>query len=646
MGCSDSKGAPAPKVSQPKAAVSTIPKQVPKTVKPDNKKQIDLEGSQSAVSKVNVNRQSKDQNSNNDDSSGNTSTNINNSSGTSYAIKKQQQDDIAALPPPPEHSIPALRVSSSEGIVIPTRERSIMRNKQAPPPLPTSAVRLSLEGDDSPTQGSRSSRTSGDASSGSDFRSDSFMLDANHHQSPSQDVTKHYDENHAIYDILDNSNLDEALRRFTARLTSRDAVSMFGISTMYGLGGREFLTVDKSIKQTCGQRQMIAAEQWLRARDRDRPQGSPGALLALCEMYHINGDKEQENECRQLAAKTGFPLAELRITAEKLEELRRSRDAIGSRFTEADAAAFMEKKQALLQDFAELSRLSSRVGARAGKYIWKAYRKGEDGFPRDLHKAAQCLQKAIQYEQGGDDLKRYLASIYAKIQKQGGNNPSPPGGEGKKLAWGTPQNMTNHQRDFNRPRHANGLESPRHRPVGIPERGSNRNMGPRRESYQSVQSMGQSLSSIPHSHSMGGRRESHTSNRSHRLSDTASMGGRRESQITYQHDVNGIQVSTVVEHRSQSPSRRPKVTDYDKDLWDDEDTHFNRSMQLDNARSQDDGRSMKSAGSRRTSRSKARHDRDSEIRQVLMESPRRSRDRESPGLMYSPRRDTRGPPRM
>ena len=280
------------------------------------------------------------------------------------------------------------------------------------------------------------------------------------------------------------------------------------------------------------------------------------------------------------------------------------------------------------------------------------HKQGDDGLPRDLHKAAQCLQKAIQFEQGGDDLRRHLNAVYAKIQKEGGASPSPQGTEGKKLAWGTPQNQAHARSDFSRPRHANGLESPRHRPMGIPERGgSNRSMGGRRESYQSVQSLGQSMGG--HSmggHSMGSRRESHSSTRS--LRDHGGMGGRKESQISVQHEVNGIEVQTLVAARSQSPSaRRPRVTDYDKDLWDDEDDHLGGSVQHshENARSQDDSRSMKSAGSRRTSRSRARHDHNDEIRQVILESPRRSRDRDSPGLQrpsYSPRRDSRGPPRM
>ena len=366
MGCSGAKEAPAARASPPKAAVNSPPKQAPKIALPDNKKQVAV----AAPPSPEVANNSNHKDISNDDSSGNTSTNINNSSGTSYAqALKKQQDDAAQ-----QVTIPSLKISSTERIVVPEGRGSSLRQKQITP-LPPVAVRLSLDGDDSPTQGSRSSRTSGDASSrGSDFRSDSFLAETSPTQL-SSDPIKHYDENHAIYDILDNSNIDEALRRFTSRLRSKDAVAMFGISTMHGLGGREFLRADKTIGKTCGRNQMIAAEQWLRARDRERPKGSPAALLALCEMYLVNGDKEQEDECRILAVKKGFPLAELRHTAEKLEELRRSRDSIGAHFTETDAAAFLDKKKLLLQEFAELSRLSSRVGARAGKHIWKAYRK-------------------------------------------------------------------------------------------------------------------------------------------------------------------------------------------------------------------------------------------------------------------------------
>eukprot|EP00659_Diplonema_papillatum_P016606 gene16606-25472_t len=189
-----------------------------------------------------------------------------------------------------------------------------------------------------------------------------------------------FDEAAPYYDMIDNELYDQAFRKLMELVKRRDndkvnLVALLGVSLLYGLGGDSWARTSRI--DNAAKAQAPAAENWLKQRFARRApdqKASVSALLALCELYHCKGDRQRELEFCSKAAATGAPLGQLRLASDHLSYLRRQRDKTPN-MPEEQAREIERQKRNILMKFTKLSHANTRVGARAGKYLWVSYRR-------------------------------------------------------------------------------------------------------------------------------------------------------------------------------------------------------------------------------------------------------------------------------
>eukprot|EP01059_Diplonema_ambulator_P000027 TRINITY_DN10012_c0_g1_i1.p1 TRINITY_DN10012_c0_g1~~TRINITY_DN10012_c0_g1_i1.p1 ORF type:complete len:627 (+),score=96.55 TRINITY_DN10012_c0_g1_i1:34-1881(+) len=394
-----------------------------------------------------------------------------------------------------------------------------------------------------------------------------------------------YHQTAPYFDQIDEEDYDSAQRNFMTLIKSRESesdkpnlVALLGLSTLHGLGGDVWIRTCSNI-DTAVIPQMGECEKWLKAYSEKR--GDTAApLLALCELYHARGDKKKEAEYLELAKQTGHPLALLRCATEHLNSLKKRRDR-SPLMTEDDVADMEGEKRKLLGQFLEISKHDNRVGAKAGKYLWVSYRRGSDGFPKDLQKAAMALERAVRYQQGkdnGQELQVQLGKIKerinqdndeGKVPKRPKKTPPPSPNDAKKVAWSTPA------------AHSPAVVSPlsSQSPLSPLRRGSS-HVSPVRSDSSSSLKRGDSL----------------------KRSDS------QRSQIAVAvATINGVEVCAVKDFKSVgrtndgvplSPSRRGKVSSYDRDFLENEpeDAQTPSGPAFDTASQASKGRRMSERG--------------------------------------------------
>eukprot|EP01061_Rhynchopus_euleeides_P006627 TRINITY_DN15674_c1_g1_i1.p1 TRINITY_DN15674_c1_g1~~TRINITY_DN15674_c1_g1_i1.p1 ORF type:complete len:603 (+),score=199.22 TRINITY_DN15674_c1_g1_i1:22-1809(+) len=356
-----------------------------------------------------------------------------------------------------------------------------------------------------------------------------------------------YDDAHAGYDLIDAYDYDGAFKKLMELVKRRDGgqlnlVALAGVSSLHGLGGDAWARVANTCSNEVTDEQKAGAEAWLRNRHlgkRLTPScGSPASLLALVELHRMLDKEAPEDFVLQcIYLPTPHPLALLRQATDTLACLKkeRTKDMDSLKLKEMEI-----EKKVLLRNFDSLSGPNTRVGAKAGKYLWMSYYKGADGYQRDLERAKLMLERAIHYEMGSvKEMEQYLA----KVQEKLGNSRGA---------------ISDKSRDSgNLPRAA--------RHGGISARGLSR-----RESNSSINGR-----QSPNSRSISPRRGSFTP----RCTTPETPLGRQRSNsvisevattVAY---MNGMEVCTVKEVgrvASESP-RRGKVSSHDRDILADDD---------------------------------------------------------------------------
>ncbi|KAJ9444999.1 hypothetical protein DIPPA_05991 [Diplonema papillatum] len=185
-----------------------------------------------------------------------------------------------------------------------------------------------------------------------------------------------FDEAAPYYDLIENEMYDQAYRKLQdlVRAGASNFVALLGLSSLYGLGGDNWARTTKIDGSLVAQ--ASGAESWLVKRHAERHGGSPAALLGLCELYHCRGSREKELYFASRAAHLGHPLAQLRLASDHLSYLRKRRER-NPNLSEDEANDLDKQKKEVLQKLTALSHAHTRVGARAGKYLWVSYRRGE-----------------------------------------------------------------------------------------------------------------------------------------------------------------------------------------------------------------------------------------------------------------------------
>ena len=193
--------------------------------------------------------------------------------------------------------------------------------------------------------------------------------------------TANFDEANVGYDLIDSYDYDAAFKKLMELVKKRDGrmnlVALAGVSSMHGLGGEAWARVSSASVSEVPHQVKEAAEAWLRQRHlskRATPAfGSPAALLALTELYRMRDKDAPEDfglQCIYLP--TPHPLALLRHSTDTLATFKkeRTKDMNPAKLKEMEI-----EKKVLLRNFDALSKPNTRIGAKAGKYLWMSFYK-------------------------------------------------------------------------------------------------------------------------------------------------------------------------------------------------------------------------------------------------------------------------------
>ena len=203
-----------------------------------------------------------------------------------------------------------------------------------------------------------------------------------------------YDAAHLAFDMVDGEGYDSAFTALMNLVKTRvdgalriNLVALMGVSALHGLGGDSWARVAPASVADASDDEKMAAEVWLRTRHLAKmgtpTHGSPAALLALSELYRVlNKDPEEENFVLQcLALKPAHPLALLRHSIDTLAALKKER---GKDMDTAKLKEMEIEKRILLRNFNILSEPNTRVGAKAGKYVWMSHYKVHQSIQQQI----------------------------------------------------------------------------------------------------------------------------------------------------------------------------------------------------------------------------------------------------------------------
>eukprot|EP01062_Namystynia_karyoxenos_P037795 TRINITY_DN27493_c0_g1_i2.p1 TRINITY_DN27493_c0_g1~~TRINITY_DN27493_c0_g1_i2.p1 ORF type:complete len:614 (+),score=98.45 TRINITY_DN27493_c0_g1_i2:77-1843(+) len=210
--------------------------------------------------------------------------------------------------------------------------------------------------------------------------------------------------------------------------TPSNFVALLGLRVLHDIGSAE-MREEASPENV----PLESAARWLRCRDaRERKansRGSPSAVMALAEYDYIVGDTAQsEGAVRNLAQQVGYPLARLRAA-------RLDMNAIAEKARGGAAPEEVTRLRGeVVQSLVELARLQDRAGAAAGRYLWAAYYKGEDGLEKDLRKAETYLKRCVKFGipvpggkgQGFESYLRKVQKTIAEEARERGEGTSDP----------------------------------------------------------------------------------------------------------------------------------------------------------------------------------------------------------------------------
>eukprot|EP00754_Rhynchopus_humris_P006927 Rhum_TRINITY_DN13275_c3_g1::Rhum_TRINITY_DN13275_c3_g1_i1::g.58806::m.58806 len=194
-------------------------------------------------------------------------------------------------------------------------------------------------------------------------------------------------------------------------------VCIFGMSVLHNLGDHYSApqVIDSSLTH-----EINDAKVYLEKLAEDKQ--SPGAMLALAEFYRASQNHALEMMFRTKAADTKHPLGKLRYGVASLSDLK---EALQNEAITEDEYA--QCKTIIIQDLAKMAEDDTCVGSKAAKVIWPSYYKGSDGMPRDLLKAKETLEKAIEGEHETATilkLKTNLSKVIHKLSNEEEDNPS------------------------------------------------------------------------------------------------------------------------------------------------------------------------------------------------------------------------------